>query len=41
MIVFEWFYENNSFFEELLKSEQGNEYEVHTSISGFKSLAML
>ena len=26
MIVFEWFYENNEFFEQLLRKEQG--YEV-------------
>ena len=27
MIVFEWFYENNEFFEQLLQVEQG--YEVY------------
>ena len=27
MIVFEWFYENNEFFEKLLQTEQG--YEVY------------
>ena len=31
MIVFEWFYENNDFFENLLKVEQG--YEVQCMIT--------
>lgn len=31
MIVFEWFYEKDDFFEQLLKVEQG--YEVHIQIA--------
>ena len=29
MIVFEWFYENNKFFEQLLKDEPGYEVRMH------------
>ena len=28
MIVFEWFYEKHDFFEELLKEEQKQKYQV-------------
>ena len=39
MIVFEWFYENNDFFEQLLKAEQG--FEVYTCVNNWIDIVKL